>query len=285
MSVSDALKTRLDALLTDSGRQWLDEKRRGNATGLLTAFVAAPRFVGRKSLPADATFDAHLNVLVPGWSLEGYTLDRLARVYLLLHLPATDEAAYVRHVETLFSTADLGELTALYSALPVLAFPENWVFRATEAVRSNMGPVFDAVALGNPYPAAQFTELAWNQLVLKAIFNAKPLHRITGFTERANATLAHDLSDLAHERWAAGRTVPPRAWQLVGPFVDGVILQDLKKLLTSPDEADRQAAALVCAETGYEPARALLDPHPDLHRAVRSGELTWKNLETPAVAV
>lgn len=284
MSVSDALKTHLDALLTDAGRQWLEEKRRAEPTGLLTAFVAAPRFVGRKPVPADNAFSAQLAALVPGWLLDGYTLDRLARVYLLLHLPGTDEAAYVRHVETLFSTADLGELTALYSALPVLRFPGRWVFRATEAVRSNMGPVFDAVALGNPYPAAYFTEPAWNQLVLKAIFNDKPLHRITGFTERANATLAHDLSDLAHERWAAGRTVPPRAWQLVAPFVDAVILDDLKKLFASPDEADRQAAALVCAETGSEPARALLANHPDLHRALATGELTWKTLETPAVA-
>jgi len=281
MSVSDALKTRLDALLTDAGRQWLEGSRRGNATELLTAFVAAPRFVGRKPLPADAAFDAQLAALVPGWAFDGYTLDRLARVYLLLQLPTADEAAYVRALETLFSTADLGELTALYSALPLFQFPEKWVFRATEAVRSNMGPVFDAVALGNPYPAAHFTELAWNQLVLKAIFNAKPLHRITGLKERANATLARDLSDLAHERWAAGRTVPPRAWQLVGPFVDGVILEDLKKLLASPDEADRQAAALVASETGHEPARTLLADHPDLRRAVRTGELTWKTLEAP----
>lgn len=284
MSVSDALKTRLDALLTDAGRQWLDEKRQGRTADLLTAFVAAPRFVGRKPLPADAAFDAQLAALVPGWSLEGYTLDRLARVYLLLQLPA-DEAAYGRSLETLFSTADLGELTALYSALPVFAFPEKWVFRATEAVRSNMGPVFDAVALGNPYPAAQFSEAAWNQLVLKAIFNAKPLHRIAGFVKRANPTLAHDLSDLAHERWAAGRSVPPRAWQLVGPFVDDVILEDLKKLFNSPDEADRQAAALVCAETGYEPARRRLAEHPDLHRAISTGELTWKTLEMPAGVV
>lgn len=284
MSVSDALKTRLDALLTDAGRQWLEEKRRADPTGLLTAFVAAPRFVGRKPVPTDAAFDAQLAALVPGWSLDGYTLDRLARVYLLLQLPADDEAAYVRGLETLFSTADLGELTALYSALPVFSFPQKWIFRATEAVRSNMGPVFDAVALGNPYPAAQFTEAAWNQLVLKAIFNAKPLHRITGFTERANATLAHDLSDLAHERWAAGRTVPPGAWQLVGPFVDEVIFEDLQKLFASPDEADRRAAVLVCAETGHEPARRLLAEHPDLHRAVSTGELTWKTLETPAVA-
>lgn len=279
MPVSDAIKTRLDALLTDAGRQWLEQKRGGNPTDLLTAFVAAPRFVGRKPLPDDAGFSANLAALVPGWSLDGYTLDRLARICLLLQLPAGDEAAYVRGIETLFSTADLGELTALYSALPVLQFPERWVFRATEAVRSNMGPVFDAVALGNPYPAAHFTEPAWNQLVLKAIFNDKPIHRIAGLMERANPTLAHDLSDLAHERWAAGRTVPPRAWQLVAPFVDEVIFRDLKKLFASPAEADRRAAALVCAETGYAPARSLLIEHPDLHRAVSTGELTWKTLE------
>ena len=51
-----------------------------------------------------------------------------------------------------FDTAEMNELVALYSALPVLAYPEQWLFRATDAVRSNMGVVYEAIALGNPYP-------------------------------------------------------------------------------------------------------------------------------------
>ena len=185
-------------------------------------------------------------------------MDRLARVLLLTSLPADDEMAYVKAIETLFDTAEMQELTALYTALPYLAFPQKWLFRATEAVRSNMGPVFDAIAFGNPYPAQYFSEAAWNQLVLKCIFNDKPITRIDGLLDRVNAALAHDVSEFAHERWAAGRTVPAEVWRLVPHFMNETLLSDVKRLADSPDERDRQAARQVCEATDYEPAKRLL---------------------------
>ncbi|MBO0936157.1 EboA domain-containing protein [Fibrella sp. HMF5335] len=214
---------------TDSEKAWLTSKQQAPIPARLAAFVAVPRFVSRRPVPHN-----------PDW-----TMDRLARVLLLTSLPADDETAYTKAIETLFDTAEMQELAALYSALPHLAFPQKWLFRATEAVRSNMGPVFDAIAFGNTYPAQYFTEAAWNQLVLKCIFNDKPITRIHGLMDRANATLAHDISEFAHERWAAGRTVPAEVWQLVPRFMNESLLADVKRLAASPDERDREAARRV----------------------------------------
>ena len=219
---------------TDSEKAWLEQKLAALIPAKLAAFVAAPRFISRRPVPNN-----------PDW-----TMDRLARVLLLTSLPADDETAYVKAIDMLFDTAEMQELAALYSALPYLSFPQKWLFRATEAVRSNMGPVFDAIAFGNPYPSHYFSEAAWNQLVLKCIFNDKPITRIDGLLDRANAALAHDVSEFAHERWAAGRTVPAEVWQLIPRFMNETMLSDVKRLATSPDEHDREAARQVIEQMG-----------------------------------
>ena len=279
MRVQSLLKESIQQVATDQEQAWIQSKISSEARIILTAFVAAPRFLARKPLLIQADTIARLHQTVPGWRPDTWTLDRLGRVYLLLHLPGNDQDAYIRQIENLFSTAELQELVALYSALPVLAYPDHWLFRATEAVRSNMGVVFDAVAFGNPYPATYFSQAAWNQMVLKCIFNDKPIHLIHGLKQRANAELAGNLSDLAHERWAAGRQLPPQAWRLVSSFIDPVIFKDIQTLFGSPDVLNRQAAALVCADTMYEPARQLLIQHLDLQEAIKTGQLSWQDLE------
>lgn len=279
MSVQALISQLVQQVATEKEQSWLQSKITMGANGILTAFVAAPRFLARKPIQISEDSFTQVQKLVPGWRPDTWTLDRLGRVYLLLHLPTDDQAAYIRNIENLFSTAELQESVALYSALPVLAYPEQWLYRATEAVRSNIGVVFEAIAFGNPYPAMYFSEAAWNQLVLKCIFNAKPIHLIYGLTQRANADLAQHLSDLAHERWAAGRSLPVQAWRLVSSFVNSVIFTDIQTLFRSPDVLNRQAAALVCSETEYGPAQALLAEHPDLQQTIAEGQLSWVNLE------
>jgi hypothetical protein len=172
-------------------------------------FTAMPRFVGKRPLdiPADMMFA--LQRLRPGFSVEGWTMDRLARVWWLLQLPADDETTYVGTITQLFKAGELNELVALYSALPVLAFPEAWRFQATEGIRNNIADVQSAIMLHNPYPADYFDESAWNQLILKAFFTDKDVTQIIGLNERKNAHLARTLADYAAERRAAGRSLPP----------------------------------------------------------------------------
>jgi hypothetical protein len=78
-----------------------------------------------------------------------------------------------------------------------------------------MTAVFNAVALQNPYPAEYFDNIAWNQMVLKALFVGSPLNLIYGLKQRNNSDLSQMLIDYADERKAANRDVSHELWKLV----------------------------------------------------------------------
>ena len=197
-------------------RQQVDLYHQNPQTSLFyRTFTAMPRFVGKQPIDVQADMAFTLQRLRAGLQVGGWTMDRLARVWWLLQLPADNETTYVNTITQLFKAGELNELVALYSALPVLAFPEAWRFQATEGIRNNIADVQSAIMLHNPYPADYFDEAAWNQLVLKAIFTDKDVTQITGLDERKNARLAQTLADFAAERRAAGRTLPPNIEQLL----------------------------------------------------------------------
>lgn len=242
---------------------------------LYLAFSSAPRYAGKSLLQLDKNEMQGANRLREGFNPSRWTVDQVARTLLLLSIPHQDQTSFLKKLNKLFDTADMGELVALYAALPLLPHPNAFMLRAAEGVRTNMGNVFEAIALDNPYPADYFEEGAWNQMVLKTVFVGKPLCRIYGLEKRSNPTLARILSDYAHERWAAGRSVTPELWRPVGPFIDDRIIEDIRKLFKHPDTIQHEAAALACAQGNYIPAKELLVSHPHLQQQVESGELNW----------
>ncbi len=260
-------------------QEWLKSSEGGKPIEIMTVFVAVPRHVPRKLVVPHPVQAEVLDEAVAGFSVTGWSLVRLVRVWMLTRLDSGSREEYVRNIRTLFDTAEMNELVALYSALPLLRYPETWIATASDAVRSNIGLVLDAIALQNPYPAEYFSEGAWNQLVMKSIFNDKPVHLIYGLEKRANAELARILTDFAHERWAAGRRVAPRVWQLIADFVNDRTIADLKHLLDSATEEDREAGALVCLQSDFPPAMELLELYPEIMALAKEGKLNWKNLE------
>jgi len=251
---------------------WIASKvNNGSLQSLQTAFVAIPRFINKNQVQSLDTIN--------GISFVNWAFDRLVRVYLLTQFDSSDKNSYTKAIDTLFDTAENNEAVALISALSFLSFPDYWLLRATNAVRSNIGPVFDAIAFQNSFPLNHFSELAWNQLVLKCIFNDKPIHNITGLTERANQELANSISYLAHERWSAGRTIPAQAWRLVSGFMNDAIFTDIQHLFSSENQSDRIAATLVCNETDFAPAKEELEKYRDLNEQVTSKAISWQMLE------
>ncbi|MDZ8024455.1 MAG: EboA family metabolite traffic protein [Nostoc sp. SerVER01] len=279
--------------VSQTGIAWLEQKQVQIASGaaervFFTAFSAVPRYLGKQNLQLTSQDLEAAEEAIPGWNPGNWSVDQAGRTLLLLALPHDDAEGYVRvsfgeaapTLDKVFSSADMGELVALYQSLPLLPHPELHRHRAAEGIRSNMSNVFQAIALRNPYPANYLDNAAWNQMVLKAVFVGSPLHLIWGLDRRANPELAKMLTDYAHERWAAKRSVTPELWRPVGKFADSAIIADLEKVLINGDIAEQQAAALACAESALPEAQVLLSHYPDLQSSIEQGNLTWNSFSS-----
>jgi hypothetical protein len=250
----------------------------GKASDLYKAFTSAPRYVGKTIIEQTEQEKAGMNELLPGFSVESYTADRLARLILLLNWPAEDRENYLKTVGQLFKAAEMNELVALYGSLPALAHPDAWIEQCKEGIRSNIGSVLEAIICDNPYPAQYLPESAWNQLVLKAFFTEKDIYRIIGLDRRANKTLAYTLSDYAHERWAAGRSFDLQLWRVVAKFIDERIYPDIRKVLEEGNVYEKEAAALACAQSDYPQATELLNNYQELKKDIDNKKSNWKDL-------
>jgi hypothetical protein len=282
VQLSKLLQQTLQAQLSAEAVNWLQEKvaalNEPKSNALAVAFSAMPRKTGKAHIMIAQQTQEQIESLWPGMMFNQWTIDRLCRVWLLLQVDASDKEIYLRRIEQLFPAAEMNELVALYAALPLLAYPEAWCGRCAEGIRSNIGPVLEAIICNNPYPSGHLPEGAWNQLVLKAFFTEKRVDQIIGLDKRANPELAQILIDFSRERRAAGRPVPPLLWRCVAPFIDETNFADLKMAFVSINSDERDAAALACAHSSYAPAKDLLATNTQTAGAIQKGELSWSSL-------
>lgn len=261
---------------------WLAERaslisKNESVQNFMVAFATVTRKTGKQPVALSETEKVEVQQLRPHFTIQHWEIDRLCRVWLLMHLDTADKDKYMRTIENLFPGAEMSEQVALYSALPLLAYPELWRARCAEGIRSNIADVLTAIMCNNPYPSENLDEPAWNQLVLKAIFTEKPIQQIVNLDERANQNLANTLSDYAHERWAAHRPVHPLLWRCVGKFINEAIFPDIMRIAFSELESEREAAVLACMQSSYSPAHELVKTTPVLTAIAKSG-VTWTDV-------
>lgn len=279
IQLSKILEEILQSNLSEQAWLWLKGQAESHSLpGLYSSFTAVPRHTGKLIAEISKNDHKRISNLVTDFTLAGYTTDRLARIWLLLKWPAENKENYVKAVNGLFKAAEMNEQVALYGALPLLAYPEEWITQCTEGIRSNIGTVLQAIMCNNPYPASYLSEPAWNQLVLKAFFTEKPINQIIGLDERANRDLAYVLSDYAHERWAANRTFDPQLWRLTGKFIDERLYPDIKKIFFEGNPMEKKAAALACYQSEFAAAKVLLDQEPAIKSAIKDHSLSWNSL-------
>ncbi len=272
------LRKRLSPDVLDWLQQGFTAAASKSRQGFFLAFGLVPRKTGKADLALDPTELEAAADLLPGWNPAGWSMDQAARTRLVLAVPESNVSSYLETLDKLYNAGDVGELVALYQALPLLPYPQSHRLRAAEGIRSNIKAVFCAVAHGNPYPAEQLDEGAWNQMVLKCLFIGAPLAPIAGLDRRANDRLMHMLVDYAHERWSAGRKVTPELWRCVGPYADKTALADLEHVLQEGSPVEKQAAALTLATCPVPRAAAILESQPELAAQVRAGQIRWEGI-------
>lgn len=260
---------------------WLDQSIAKAAAGatdrdVYLAVSLATRKLGKSDLQLTTSDIAQAGHVRTGWMPQNWTVAQAGR--LLLVLTIDDPGRLASLIDQLCTTADVGELVTFYSGLPLYPGPERYLVRALEAGRSNMKAVFNALAHHNPYPAENFDQNAWNQMVLKAVFIGSPLWPIQRLDERANPALARMLCDYAHERWAANRTVSPELWRCVGRHSDVQAVQDLARVLKQGSALEQRAALLALSESPSHAAKDILAARSGSTNAIAAAETGWDDI-------
>ena len=178
----------------------------------------APRRLGKADLDLSDADLADADAAYPGWDPSGWSVDGAARIAALLAFRG--QRPFAEIFKDLRRTSDVAEMIALYRGLPLYPDPESLHFEVGEGLRSNLKPVFEAIAHNNPFPRDYFDDHRWNHMILKALFVGSELAPILGLDARANPELARILLDYAAERGAAGREITPELWRPVVPFAD-----------------------------------------------------------------
>lgn len=133
---------------------------------------------------------------------------RAARAAVIVAAATAAGAEAPARLTAAFRTSDSEERAAILQVLPLLPAPGRFAALAADACRSSVQTVFEAVACDNRFPAAHFADLAFNQMVLKAVFTGAPLARVAGLAGRVTPELRRMAADFRAERLAAGRPVP-----------------------------------------------------------------------------
>lgn len=226
----EPLAQALAARLSEPAAGWLAQQRDRVARDpdtIATVFPAVGRFVGRGPLHRDsAPDDPH-----------AWTADDGARTLLLVSL----QAHAAGHIALLYRHGDAAERRGVLRSLPFLTLDDTTgVPLVEDALRTNDLRLI-AAALG-PYGTAKLSDAALTHAVLKCVFLGIPIAGIAGIERRAGAEMAAMLARYAHERVAAGRTVPSDIWPLIDRFAPVAELAAIEAELDHPQPDRRRAA-------------------------------------------
>lgn len=251
--INDFLASRLDAKALAFVHNSQQEIQGGVADARFTALVSlSSRYIPRQLLTPTPAEIASAGRVLPGWDPQAWSLLEAVRGSLVLSHTELLAADFSERFNRWFTYADEGELCAFYRAIPLLPEPQRFAWRAAEGCRTNMKSVFMAVACDSPFPVKYFDDIAWNQLLVKALFTETPLWRVYGLDQRLSTTLAHMVLDYMDERSSAGRDIPLDAWLCLASYSDPRVDHFVRAALKSPAVKNRCAAILALGRAGRE---------------------------------
>lgn len=227
----DPLRRALSARAGETAGRWLEAaitRLEDEPSAIGGIFPAVGRAVGRAPLYADADLA----------DLHAWTLDAAARTLLLVTLAP---AAVAAELPSLYRHGDAAERCGALRALAYLSIEQDVALPLTQDALCTNDSRLIAAALG-PYALVHLGDNALAQAVLKCLFLDVPLAGLIGLEHRLTAEMAQMLARYAHERIAAGRTVPEEVWPLIDRFPPAAELAAIEAELDRPELARRAAA-------------------------------------------
>ena len=197
--------------------QWAIAGRTPTFDIAAVCFGGASRELGHDFIVLDPALAADARAMGAAWLARGSNVAEVARVILARAIVAADPASGPRNLRALYVEGDNDERAAISRTLGLIdaSGDRAYMLVAQDACRSNVKPVFEAIACENPFPARHFGERAFCQMVLKAfLFGTRP-SRIEGLRDRTTAELFRAARDFASELRASGRNVPDDVGELL----------------------------------------------------------------------
>jgi hypothetical protein len=265
----DHLLSTIRTVSTEQGLTWLEQaiSQLQSSSDLLNDLILlsamARRQLGQTSLGVAAT---PVSTPVGEIAISSWALGDAGRIVLLLEAIHRQPDRSVELVSGVYRFGDELERAAVIRGLSL--FPNSELLKpiALETGRVNSLTLYQALALGNPYPAAYYTDPEFNQLVLKAMFMGLPLEAVSGLPQRANLELARMCEDYLDERVAAQRPVPVDLWLALGPCASPRGEQLLSEYTRAEDSRHRYYATLALSRRlpANPGLRALLEERLDI---------------------
>lgn len=171
-----------------------------------------------------------------------------ARLILLMSAIEREPELAENIILSYYKMGDESEHIALVQGLIFFAPGEYLTELALDVGRTNNLEVLAALTLDNPYPACFYSESAFNQMVLKALFLGLAIERIEGIEQRTNPDLTRMCENYVVEREAAGRTVPNDIWLAIGPFASDTGRQQMIDYLDHENVGHRYYSTLALVQ-------------------------------------
>ncbi|MFY0653578.1 MAG: EboA domain-containing protein [Cyclobacteriaceae bacterium] len=255
-----------------SAASWFESKLNTHQTisGFFLAFGMISKKISKTPISIDQALESEIKSVDPAFDQTCWTLDQFCRLALLLQLPAGENKEII---EKLLASADMREQVAIFKSLVLLDNASDFSACVVDGIRTNMIDVFDSIAHFNGFAFNYFSEDAWNQMALKAIFMERSIFYIYGIDNRKNQKLADILHDYVHERWSAGRAVNPELWRMISGYMNDEILEDLKKVIATDTETAKAAAIKVITESSNTNATNWLS-----EKGLAPSEKSWDDI-------
>jgi hypothetical protein len=191
-----------------------------------------------------------------------------ARLAMLMQILPADSSRRREIITAYFKMGDEQEHIALLRGLTLFEPADYLIDIALDCGRSNNLEVLAALMLDNPFPAQFYTQPAFNQMVLKALFLGLSIERIIGLSTSANADLSRMCESYVIEREEAHREVPADIWLALTPCASKIGMEQLQRYLSHPNRDHRYfcCQALLLRQPGDRSVAPLLQQRLTLEK-------------------